>query len=96
MRHRRGRALRRRYGRSEAGGFAPFDSWADVLAYAASGAPIFYQAPMSHQPRRLWKFEVRPRSIRIWPPGSTGRGPMRTSDPFTADAGHTDRFRRPL
>ena len=83
----------------------PFDTWVDALRWAAAEKPIFYQAPMDHRATRLWpkhthpvtaaSYEVRPRTIRIWPVGSTGRGRARTADPFTADAGHLDRFRRP-
>jgi hypothetical protein len=78
---------------------APFESWADVLAYARTGAPLYYQAPMDRQPTGLrpgrnspYSYEARGRTIRIWPPGSAGRGRQRTSDPFTADAGHLSRF----
>lgn len=75
-------------------GFARFASWQEVLAFAATGAPLFYWAPMQIAPVRLYSFEVRPRTIRITPPGATGRGRMRTADPFSADAKHLDRFRR--
>lgn len=72
-----------------------FDSWKDVLDYARTGAPLYYQGPMDYRATRLYRFTVRARTIRVWPPGSTGRGRMRTSDPFTADAGHADRFLKP-
>lgn len=81
-----------------------FQSWPEVLAYARTGAPLYYQAPMDHRATRLSPkkeqgeervYEARDRTIRIWPSGSAGRGRNRTSDPFTADAGHLDRFRRP-
>ena len=75
-------------------GFARFASWQEVLAFAATGAPLFYWAPLNIAPVRLWRFEVRARTIRITPPGATGRGRMRTADPFSADAKHLDRFRR--
>jgi hypothetical protein len=83
----------------------PFASWRDVLEWAASGRPLFYKAPLDHKTVRLWQgkpsatgafYEVRPRTIRIFPPGSTARGKYRTADPFTADAGHLDRFLRPV
>jgi hypothetical protein len=104
--HRKKHALRRRYGRSaiseKQGGFA---TWADVLAAAKAGEPLYYKAPLDHQARRFipsenglygrvpYTYEARARTIRMWPPGSVGRGRFRTSDPFTADAGHLDRFR---
>lgn len=85
-----------------------FSTWGEVLEYARTGAPLFYKAPLDYRAARLfqgrpepWRrgaallvahYVVRARSIRIWPPGSTGRGRVRTSDPFTADAGHLDRF----
>jgi hypothetical protein len=81
-----------------------FHSWADVLAYARRGAPLYYHAPLDSHPVRIYPktwdgeqlaYVVRARTIRIWPSGSTGRGRRRTSDPFTADAGHLDRFRYP-
>lgn len=79
-----------------------FSSWPDVLAYARTGGDLYYQAPLNYRPVRLrpgknqtLTYEVRARSIRIWPPGSIGRGRSRTADPFTADAGHLDRFSRP-
>lgn len=81
----------------------PFESWADVLTYARTGQPLYYQAPMDHQATRLrpgaktiFGFEVRAKTIRIWPSGSLGRGRSRTSDPFNADKGHLSRFSHPL
>jgi hypothetical protein len=71
-----------------------FNSWAEVLAYAAKGGPLFYHAPLDTKPVPI-RYEARARTIRIFPPGSSGRGRMRTADPFTADSGHLDRFRRP-
>lgn len=75
--------------------FTGFSTWSDVLAYARTGAPLYYHAPMDAFPVRIFHFKVRARTIRIWPPGSQGRGRMRTADPFTADKGHLNRFRRP-
>jgi len=93
------RALRRRYGRAavseKLGGFA---TWADVLAAAKAGEPLYYKAPLDvraiafHPGRGEYRYEARARTIRMWPPGSVGRGRWRTSDPFTANAGHLDRF----
>lgn len=71
-----------------------FSSWPEVLTYAKTGAPLYYQAPMDTRPTAV-RYEARSRTIRIFPPGSTGRGRLRTSDPFTADAGHLDRFHKP-
>lgn len=89
---------------SEDGELSHFQTWKDVLAYAQTGAPIWYQAPMDHRPIKLHPrkeqgeervYEAHARTIRVWPSGSTGRGRNRTADPFTADVSHLDRFRRP-
>lgn len=93
----------REEGMSEAAhdNLVPFHSWKDVLEYANSGAPLYYKAPMDTRAVRLSPrkeqgqeavYEAHARTIRIWPYGSTGRGRSRTADPFTADAGHLDRF----
>jgi hypothetical protein len=81
----------------------PFESWADVLAYARAGGSLYYQAPLDREPTRFWSghgrehnYEASKRTIRMWPPGSIGRGRARTSDPFTADAGHLSRFSHPI
>lgn len=88
-----------------ANGRVPFATWADVLAYAHAGGSLYYKAPLDLQPTHLTKagkarsartYEARARTIRICPPGCIGRGRSRRSDPFTADAGHLDRFSRPL
>jgi hypothetical protein len=84
----------------------PFTSWADVLAYAQTGEPIYYKAPMDRYPARLtpsnpkarspFTYQAQTRTIKVWPSGSVGRGRNRTADPFSADAGHLDRFLRPV
>lgn len=72
-------------------GFNGFATWADVLAYAKTGGALYYHAPLNVSPIRV-RYEARARTIRIFPPGCTGRGKARTSDPFNADKGHLDRF----
>lgn len=78
-----------------------FESWPDVLAYARTGGPLYYQAPLDRYATQLYAgksppgYEAKARTIRIYPPGSTGRGRNRTSDPFNADSGHLDRFSHP-
>ena len=73
-----------------------FATWERLLAYVKRGNPVWYQAPLDVRPTRLTQgkkpfgYEPRARTVRIYPPG---RGKARTSDPFTADAGHLDRFR---
>lgn len=82
----------------------PFKTWAEVLAAAKSDEKLYYQAPMNHRPTALrrilegdkWAtgYEPKARTLKIYPPGSRGRGRIRTADPFTADAGHLNRFSR--
>jgi hypothetical protein len=76
-----------------------FATWKSVLAYLQKGCPVWYQAPLDARASRLTRgkkpfgYEPRARTVRVYPPGCFGRGKARTSDPFTADAGHLDRFR---
>ena len=77
-----------------------FADWPAVLAYAATGATLYYQAPMDVRPTCLtaagpgrqlpWTYKVtaRPKAIKIKPHRDCG-------DPFTADHGHLARFLRP-
>ena len=82
----------------------PFATWDDVLMAAKLGAELYYQAPLDVKPTRFTPvtnrsvrveqtYELRVRTIRIFPPGFVGRGRYRTSDPFTADVEHLPRFR---
>lgn len=81
-----------------------FATWAEVMAHARAGKPLYYRAPLDVRAMRftqhapgghvLCTYIARARTIRMWPPGSTGRGRYRTSDPFTADASHLSRFSR--
>ena len=73
--------------------------WKEILAAAHRGEDLYYQAPLDPRPIRFragggapYTYLAGNRSIRLWPPGSTGRGQLRTSDPFTADSEHADRF----
>ena len=83
----------------------PFKTWREVLDAAKSGDVLYYQAPLNHRPTQLrrltegdkWStnvYEPKAKTVRIIPYGARGRGRIRTADPFTADAGHLDRFRR--
>ncbi len=74
----------------------PFAIWAEVLAHVAAGQPIWYQAPLDYRPvhvqavlYRHWRGRhvQKPTKVRVYPPSSD-------CDPFWADAGHLDRFRR--
>lgn len=83
----------------------PFKTWQEVLAAAKRGEELHYKAPMNTRPttlRRLVEgdkystnvYEPKAKTVKIIPYGARGRGRMRTADPFTADAGHLDRFLR--
>ncbi len=78
-----------------------FDCWASVMRAARNGERLYYQAPLDARPTELVPgksstccYHVRPRTIRIWPPGSVGRGRQRTADPFSATSHHLSRFSR--
>lgn len=67
--------------------YAKFETWADVLAFAKVGW-LHYHAPMDLRPTSV-------RVVRIYKNGKIRLDPgTRDADPFTADAGHLDRFRR--
>lgn len=77
-----------------------FSSWPALLAYAATGAPLYYQAPLDVRPTALsactegrigsWQYKVtkQPKAIRIKPRRDAGGA-------FTADQNHLARFLRP-
>ena len=78
-------------------GYRDFATWADVMAFARAPSPtganrLYYWAPLDARPVLLRDYQVRARTLRIFPPGSRGRGRARTSDPFIADAKHLSRF----
>ena len=81
---------------SENSTLRPFATWAEVLTHVAGGQPIWYQAPLEYAPVRVQAMPYRrqrgvrlqkPTKVRVYPPSSD-------CDPFWADAGHLDRFRR--
>jgi len=64
---------------------------AEVIAHLRAGRPLYYKAPLSYRAVRIdnvarpfGKNRIYIRADRL----------DRDSDPFTADAGHLDRFRR--
>ena len=69
--------------------YAGFDSWAEVLNWCGTGAPIFYHAPMDYRPARVQVHVYKNHKVRVYPPTND-------ADAFTADAGHLSRFRREL
>ena len=99
---RRAAGVERRAAGSPSPKFTTYRSWHEVMQDARAGETLFYHAPLDRFPVRLTKgsggpytYEVMARGVRIYPPGSSGRGKQRTSDPFTANAEHLERFRRP-
>lgn len=66
----------------------PFATWAAVLEHVGAGKATWYQAPLDTRAVRV-RVGLRRRGtrVRVTPPGGD-------CDPFTADAGHLDRFRR--
>ena len=79
-------------------GMRSFVAWSELLDYIGRGEPVYYQAPMDPRARRIDVKILRrkrvPSLVRVSPFGYWPRG-SRPFDPFTADAGHLDRFRRP-
>lgn len=68
--------------------FETFPSWKDVLEHVRAGKPVYYHAPFDIRPVLVSATaEPQGRTVRITPP-------TRDADPFTADAGHLERFKR--
>lgn len=67
-------------------GYKAFESWADVLTHVQSGQTVYYHAPMDLHPSAV-QAVVKGGNIRVFPLS-------KSADPFTADNGHLDRFRR--
>jgi hypothetical protein len=67
--------------------FQTFESWAQLLDHVAAGYPLFYHAPMDINPAQVSAVLRRDGKLRVTPIYAS-------ADPFTADAGHLDRFRR--
>lgn len=67
--------------------FATFETWAEVLAHVSADRPIWYQAPLDWRPVRVECHLLRGgQRVRVVPPSAD-------VDPFTADAGHLQRFK---
>lgn len=67
--------------------FVSFDSWDQVLEHVRARKPTWYQAPMDHRPVKISVAVAGVHTVRVIPPS-------RDVDPFTADLGHLNRFRR--
>ena len=77
-----------------------FETWDDVLHHVRQGLPIYYQAPLDAKPVLIgaavrvhvasigldrWE---KTYTVRVTPPHWSD------TDPFSADSGHLERFRR--
>lgn len=69
--------------------YVGFRNWDEVLAAAARGTSLFYQAPMDPRPVRVKVRRVGRASLRVDPSNPD-------VDPFVADRDHCDRFRQVL
>lgn len=67
--------------------FQGFDSWDAVLSHVASGGKVWYHAPLDVLPHSVRVETRKGKKLRVFPW-------TREADPFTADAGHLNRFRR--
>lgn len=64
-----------------------FRDWAQLIDHIAAGYPLWYQAPMDYRPAQV--------SVVVRKDGKLRVSSIYTdADPFTADQGHLDRFRR--
>lgn len=74
--------------------FVGFSTWQEVLDYVRSGAPVYYKAPLNYQPSYVGtSVRGNGRKVRVVP---ANRNSPEGADPFWADEGHLDRFRKPL
>ena len=69
--------------------FVPFASWEAVQAHIRAGLAVYYQAPLDFRHSLIDARLFKNGKIRVRPPTNA-------ADPFTADRGHFDRFRRRL
>lgn len=67
--------------------YVTFGTWAELLDHIAAGYTLFYQAPLDYNPAQVSVVERRDGQLRVTPI-------YRSADPFTADTGHLDRFRK--
>jgi hypothetical protein len=73
------------------GGRDGFSSMLEVIAHLRAGLPLYYKAPLSYRAARIDNVARPFGKNRIYIRANLLD---RDSDPFTADAGHLDRFRR--
>jgi len=66
--------------------YVQFASWEDVLAFVREHKYAFYHPPLNHAAVRVLA-DVEGDAVRVTPYD-------KRADPFTADRGHFDRFRK--
>lgn len=67
--------------------YAPFQSWDQLLDHIRAEYPLFYHAPMDQRPAMVSGVLRKDGKVRVSPFSNE-------ADPFTADIGHLDRFRK--
>jgi hypothetical protein len=67
--------------------YSTFSTWREVQDYVNAHYTLFYHAPLDYRPVLVSAKVRRDGKIRVTPVYTD-------ADPFTADAGHLDRFRR--
>lgn len=67
---------------------ATFSTWAQLLDHVKADYPLWYQAPLDVRASRVEAHIRRDGKLRVSPNWSSD------ADPFTADEGHLERFRR--
>ena len=76
--------------------FEPFANWDQLIDHVRAELPLWYHAPLDYQPVRIYDSIVRKDGkVRVYPSDRyhAKRNPN-GCDPFTADRGHLERFRR--
>lgn len=67
--------------------YESFQTWAQLTDHVRAGYRLWYQAPLDYRPVLVTAVLRKDGKVRVTPPYSN-------ADPFTADSGHLDRFRR--
>jgi hypothetical protein len=65
----------------------PFLTWGELLDHVSAEYPLFYHAPMDFKPTHVSAVVRMDGKLRVSPIYSD-------ADPFTADKGHLERFRK--
>jgi hypothetical protein len=65
----------------------PFHTWEQLVDHIKAGYLLWYQAPLDYYPAQVSAVVRKDGKVRVMPIYAD-------ADPFTADRGHLDRFRR--